>query len=228
MPVQAFCSLSGLAVHRPARAFAWCGMQCPGWHRAPEASLRSRQTRSPALGEGPFRNERRQPRGMRQAEQRPGNPGEAGEKTSHRLANAVSVPLGGLWRLRFCLFGSASAAFRARKGRTWSERRFLFSTLYRCRDGSSCRLSRQLFRQGKSGGQKPVPGLGATLSKRAVETVLNLFRCAHHGTCLVFGFQPFRFWHGVGHDAGAGLHVQHAVLDDAGADGDRNIHLAAE
>src|SRR5690606_18447028 len=43
---------------------------------------------------------------------------------------------------------------------------------------------------------------------------------------LGFGLLPFFFGIGVGHDAGGGLHIEHAVLDDAGANGNSQVHFA--
>jgi hypothetical protein len=61
-----------------------------------------------------------------------------------------------------------------------------------------------------------------------VEAVFGEFGGAQHGAGLVLRFLPFGSRVGIGDDAGAGLHVQLAVLDDGGADGDRQIHVAVE
>ena len=41
----------------------------------------------------------------------------------------------------------------------------------------------------------------------------------------MFGFAPFHFRHAVGHHACGGLHIQHLVFDDAGANGNGQIHI---
>src|SRR5471030_2858030 len=66
------------------------------------------------------------------------------------------------------------------------------------------------------------------MSELPIQAILYLLGGAQHGARLVFGFLPFHLGDGIGDDASGGLHVQHAVLDDASADGDRHVHLAAE
>ena len=46
------------------------------------------------------------------------------------------------------------------------------------------------------------------------------------GARLRLGLLPFELGHRIGDDAGRRLHVQHPVLDDAGADRDRHVHVA--
>ena len=41
-------------------------------------------------------------------------------------------------------------------------------------------------------------------------------------------FLPFGFFHAVGHDAAAALHIQRAVFNHGGADGDGQIHVVVE
>ena len=68
----------------------------------------------------------------------------------------------------------------------------------------------------------------SSILKLPIQAILHLFGGAQHCPRLVFGFLPFHFKDRVGHDAGRGLHVQHAVLDHAGADRDRHVHFAAK
>ena len=42
----------------------------------------------------------------------------------------------------------------------------------------------------------------------------------------MFGFSPFHLGHAVCHDACCGLHIQHAVFDNACADGNGYVHIA--
>src|SRR5690606_20927040 len=60
----------------------------------------------------------------------------------------------------------------------------------------------------------------------ASQPLRRLGHGAEQRAALVHGLVPFLFRVGIEHDAGAGLHVQAAALDDRGTDRDRGIGVA--
>ncbi len=69
---------------------------------------------------------------------------------------------------------------------------------------------------------------GSALSELRIQPILHVLGGAQYGTRFVLGFLPFRFRHRISDDAGGGLRVQVAAVDHAGADCDRQIHLAGK
>mmetsp|Transcript_2847 Transcript_2847/g.7386 ORF Transcript_2847/g.7386 Transcript_2847/m.7386 type:complete len:553 (-) Transcript_2847:517-2175(-) len=60
------------------------------------------------------------------------------------------------------------------------------------------------------------------------EPFFHEFSGAQQGAGFRLRLLPFQFGHGVRHDAGGRLHVEHAVLHDAGADGNSQVHVAGK
>src|SRR5215472_13349738 len=74
--------------------------------------------------------------------------------------------------------------------------------------------------RGDTGGSGPL----LAAARRAGET-LGLFRGSEQRLRLVDALLLLEVWIGVRDDAGAGLHIHYAVLDQRGAQHDTGVHL---
>src|SRR5439155_10987280 len=64
-----------------------------------------------------------------------------------------------------------------------------------------------------------------SMSDLRIEAHLHLLGRAQYRAGLVLGLLPFALGDRIGDDAGGRLHVQHPILDDAGANSDREVHV---
>ena len=63
---------------------------------------------------------------------------------------------------------------------------------------------------------------------RTVQAILGNFCRSQDSPRFVAGFGPLTLWNRVSYDTSSRLHMQYAVLDQAGTDGDGQVHVAIE
>ena len=87
---------------------------------------------------------------------------------------------------------------------------------------------RRIFERAHRRVDMPGTIISSIASASLVQALLHHVRRAQHRARLVLRLLPLGLGHRIVDDAGAGLRVEHAVLDHRGADRDRGVHVVLE